>query len=96
MDPNPTPSKKDAATNLDLMEEVNEKNLYKRMPGFVGLRDETDPIKAESEAMRAALTSGTASPVPQVNGPQRVTGELPRRQLLMAALDGVDDRRVAV
>ncbi|KAJ9109547.1 hypothetical protein QFC20_003293 [Naganishia adeliensis] len=88
MDPNPTPSKKDAATNLDLMEEVNEKNLYKRMPGFVGLRDETDPIKAESEAMRAALTSGTASPAPpQVNGPQRVTDNG-----IISELEGLYDR----
>lgn len=56
------------------MEELSEKNLYKRMPGFAGLRDETDPLKAETEAIRATM-SGASSPAPQVNGPQRVTGE---------------------
>lgn len=73
MDPNPQPSSR-KPTNLDLMEELSEKNLYSRMPGFGGLRDETDPIKAEEGAMRA-LQSGQASPAPVVNGPQRVTGE---------------------
>lgn len=71
MDPNPPPSRN---PNLDLLEERNEKDLYKHMPGFVGLRDETDPLKAEEEAMRATA-SGTASPLPPVSGPQRVTGE---------------------
>lgn len=68
------PQPKSKNPNLDLMEELSEKNLYKRMPGFVGLRDETDPMRAEQEAMRVAV-SGQASPVPQVSGPQTVTGE---------------------
>lgn len=72
MDPNPPPSRN---PNLDLLEEQNEKELYKRMPGFVGLRDETDPLRAEAEAMRATV-SGSTSPLPPVSGPQRVTGEL--------------------
>jgi hypothetical protein len=71
MDTHPAPSKN---PNLELMEEMSEKNLYKRMPGFVGLRDETDPLKAEAEAMRATV-NGASSPAPAINGPQRVTGE---------------------
>ncbi|KAJ9123270.1 hypothetical protein QFC22_001468 [Naganishia vaughanmartiniae] len=69
MDTHPPPSH---GTNIDLLEEVFEKNLYKHMPGFVGLRDETDPLDAEKEAMKATV-SGTASPAPAVNGPQKIT-----------------------
>jgi hypothetical protein len=71
MDPNPPPSRN---PNIDLLEERSEKEIFKHMPGFVGLRDELDPLKAEADAMRATM-SGSNSPVPPVSGPQRVTGE---------------------
>ncbi|KAI5455542.1 AMP deaminase [Naganishia albida] len=76
------PQPKSKNPNLDLMEELSEKNLYKRMPGFVGLRDETDPMRAEQEAMRVAV-SGQASPVPQVSGPQTVTESYADRTKLL-------------
>jgi hypothetical protein len=90
MDTRPPPSH---ATNIDLLEEVYEKNLYQRMPGFVGLRDETDPLKAEKEAMKATV-NGTSSPAPVVDGPQRATGE--SFSFLLVAFLPLSSRKIAV